>query len=79
MSRPLLVFPIAVVVLAFLTFCLGGHCAAWQWWGAVAIAVACGFWRRPAREGVRTGLLFLAWMAVVWVGCGLAVAPCWFD
>ena len=51
----------------------------WQWWAAAAIAMSAGFWRRPARDGIRTGLLFLGWMAVVWVGCGLAVAPNWFD
>lgn len=79
MLRLFLVFPAFVVLLAFLAFCFGGHCAVWQWWGAAFIAVASGFWRRPWGDGMRTGLLFLAWMAVVWVGCGLAVAPNWFD
>ena len=79
MLRLFLVFPISVVLLAFAAFVFGGRCAAWQWWLAAAVAVASGFWRRPARDGVRTGLLFLAWMAVAWIGCGLAVAPNWFD
>lgn len=79
MMRHLLVFPVLAVVLAFVSFVFGGHCAAWQWWTAAAIAIAAGFWRRPVRDGIRTGLLFLGWMAVAWVGCGLAVAPNWFD
>ncbi len=79
MIRQLLVFPVLVVVLAFASFAVGGHCAAWQWWLAAALAIAAGFWGRTAREGVRGGLLFLLWMAIVWVGCGLAVAPNWFD
>ena len=79
MLRLFLIFPMSVVVLAFLAFCFGGHCAAWQWWGAVATTVACGFWRRTPREGVRAGLFFIGWLAVTWVGCGLAVAPNWFD
>ncbi len=79
MSRLLLVFPIAVVVLAFASFLFGGHCAAWQWWAAAAVAISAGFCRRPARDGMRAGALFLVWMAVAWVGCGLAVAPNWFD
>ena len=28
---------------------------------------------------MRTGFVFLAWLAMVWVGCGLAIAPNWFD
>ena len=79
MLRLFLVFPIAVVLLASVAFLFGGCCAAWQWWLATAVAVASGFWRRTARDGVRTGLIFLSWMAIVWVGCGLAVAPNWFD
>lgn len=79
MQRLFLAFPASVVLLAFLAFCFGGRCAVWQWWGAAFIAVASGFWRRPWRDGTRAGLLFFAWMAVVWVGCGLAVAPNWFD
>ena len=79
MLRVLLLFPIAVVTLAFAAFAFGGHCALWQWWLAAAFAIATGFWRRPAREGIRAGLLFLAWMAIAWVGCGLAAAPNWYD
>ena len=79
MLRLFLVFPIAVVVLASASFVFGGCCAAWQWWLAIVLAVASGFWRRTAREGVCTGLIFLLWMAIAWVGCGLAVAPNWFD
>ena len=79
MQRLLLIFPTAVVMLASAVFVFGGRCAAWQWWLASAVAVASGFWRRTARDGVRTGLIFLSWMAVAWVGCGLAVAPNWFD
>ena len=79
MLRLFLVFPIAVVLLASVAFLFGGCCAAWQWWLATAVAVASGFWRRSTRDGVRTGLIFFSWMAIAWVGCGLAVAPNWFD
>ncbi len=75
----LLLFPVSVVALAFVSFAFGGHCAAWQWWLAAAIAVSAGFWRRPVRDGLRGGLLFLAWLAVVWVGCGVIAGAAWFD
>ena len=79
MIRQLLVFPVLVVVLAFASFAFGGHCAAWQWWLAAAIAIAAGFWRRTAQEGIRSGLVFIAWMAVVWVGCGVVAGAAWTD
>lgn len=79
MHHLLLAFPTVVVLLATAAFAFGGRCALWQWWLAALITVAIGFWRRPVREGMRTGLVFLAWLAVVWVGCGLAIAPNWFD
>ena len=79
MRHLFLVFPTIVVLLATAAFACGGRCALWQWWLAALITVAIGFWRRPVREGMRTGLVFLAWLAVAWVGCGIAVAPNWFD
>lgn len=53
MMRHLLVFPVLAVVLAFVSFVFGGHCAAWQWWIAVMLTVASGFWRSTAKEGIR--------------------------
>ena len=53
MTRHLLVFPVSVVVLAFVSFVFGGHCAAWQWWAAIVATVASGFWRSTAKEGIR--------------------------
>lgn len=79
MTRQLLVFPVAVVLLAFLAFAFGGHCASWQWWAAVGIAVVAGFWRRSARDGARGGLFFLGWMLVCWVGCGVIAGAAWTD
>lgn len=38
MPRVFLLFPIAVVTLAFATFAFGGHCALWQWWLAAVFA-----------------------------------------
>ena len=79
MMRQLLVFPISVVLLAFASFVFGGRCAAWQWWLAAAFAIASGFWRRPVREGARGAGLFLAWLAVFWVGCGVFAGAAWWD
>lgn len=79
MTRHLLVFPVAVVLLAFASFFFGGHCAAWQWWVAVVIAVASGFYRRPTRDGVRGGLVFIGWVLVFWVGCGVIAGASWTD
>ena len=79
MMRQLLVFPLSVVVLAFASFVFGGHCAAWQWWLAVAIALASGFWRRSARDGVRSGLFFIAWLLLFWIGCGVFMGAAWWD
>ena len=79
LERELAWFSILVPVLAFAAFMLGGSCAAWQWWVAAAAAVTTGFCGRRWRDGVCAGLFFVAWMAVVWIGCGLAVAPGWFD
>ena len=54
MARALLLFPVSVVALAFVSFALGGHCAAWQWWLAPALFVYVDLaagpapWRRRA-------------------------------
>ncbi|MBP5732957.1 MAG: hypothetical protein J6W66_03900 [Lachnospiraceae bacterium] len=79
MMRHLLVFPVLAVVLAFVSFVFGGHCAAWQWWIAVMLTVASGFWRSSAKEGIRSGALFLGWLALFWVGCGVFAGPAWID
>ena len=79
MMRQLLVFPVSVVVLAFVSFVFGGRCDAWQWWLAAVFAIAAGFWRRPVREGIRTGLSFIAWMAIAWIGCGVIAGAAWTD
>jgi len=79
MMRLLLVFPMSVVVLAFVSFVFGGHCAAWQWWAATAVALASGFWRSTAKEGIRNGALFLGWLALFWTGCAMIAGAAWFD
>lgn len=79
MLRHLLVFPVSVVVLAFVSFLFGGRCAAWQWWIAIMLTVASGFWRSSAKDGIRNGALFLGWLALFWVGCGVFAGPAWWD
>ena len=78
-KRQLYIFPVAVVVLAFLTFLFGGRCAAWQWWCGLAISVASGFWRLPLRSGLAATVCFLLWLCLVWIMCGTMIAPCGFD
>lgn len=47
-ERQVLIFPLLTVLLACGSFLLGGNCAAWQWW--VAVAVVCGgpfgYWKK---------------------------------
>ena len=49
-ARQVLVFPLLVVVLACAAFLLGGTCAAWQWWTAVAAVVLVPFVRKDRRR-----------------------------
>ena len=42
LERELLVFPLAVVLLATATFCFGGTCAPWQTWGGGRYLSSCG-------------------------------------
>ena len=60
-ERQVLVFPLLVVILACTSFLFGGHCAAWQWWMAVAVVILVPFarleqWRAALRA---TGLFIL--------------------
>ena len=73
LERELLVFPLAVVLLATATFWFGGTCALWQTWGGVGIAfIVSALDRRVSwQERVRGMALFLFYLALVWVlsGC----------
>lgn len=72
-------FPPMVVLCASVTFVFGGHCSAWQWYLPLACVATWGQWRSsPARSAVASSL-FLLWVVVVWVLCGISVAPGWFD
>lgn len=67
-ERPVLVFPVAVVLILSASFILGGRCCALQWWGGVAVAVACCFYRCGNwKKGVAVAALFLAWLVVFWL------------
>ena len=73
LERELLVFPLAVVLLATATFWFGGTCASWQTWGGVGISLlAASLDRRVLwKERLRGMALFLLCLAIVWVlsGC----------
>lgn len=79
LARTMLVFSVAVVMLASASFLFGGCCAVWQWWLAAAVAVASGGWRRPVCEGARGAFFFLAWLGVFWVGSGVFAGAAWWD
>ncbi len=58
-EKQVLVFPLLVVLLASGAFSLGGRCAAWQWWAAVATVAALPFCRRGAwREALVGTMMF---------------------
>lgn len=42
LERELLVFPLAVVLLATAAFWFGGKCALWQTWGGGNYCLSCG-------------------------------------
>ena len=73
LERELLVFPLAVVLLATAAFWFGGTCAPWQTWGGVGISLlAASLDRRVLwKERLRGMALFLLCLAIVWVlsGC----------
>ena len=73
LERELLVFPLAVVLLATAAFWFGGTCASWQTWGGVGISLlAASLDRRVLwKERLRGMALFLLCLAIVWVlsGC----------
>ena len=73
LERELLVFPLAVILLATATFWFGGTCASWQTWGGVGVAfLVAAFDRRASwQERFRGIALFLVCLALVWVlsGC----------
>lgn len=63
-ERQVLLFPLLVVILACVSFLLGGKCALWQWWTSVLIIVGLPFagksgWRAAAvATGLFAGVLF---------------------
>ena len=79
LEHKLWLFPALVVLCASAAFLFGGSCAAWQWHLPLVVVAAWGRWRTARRESVAATALFLAWVAVVWVLCGMVVAPGWFD
>ncbi len=78
-ERKLWAFPVLVVLCAAVAFLFGGTCAAWQWYLPLVVVAAWGQWRSAPRESAAATALFLLWIAVVWVLCGISVAPGWFD
>ncbi|HIV09362.1 MAG TPA: hypothetical protein IAC79_04535 [Candidatus Spyradenecus faecavium] len=73
LERELLVFPLAVVLLATAAFWFGGTCAPWQTLGGGGISLlAASLDRRVLwKERLRGMALFLLCLAIVWVlsGC----------
>ncbi len=68
-ERQVLVFPLLVVLLACASFLFGGHCAAWQWWTALAAVVAAPFARRKRLRAAlgATALFALLLIALRWL------------
>jgi len=75
-ERQVLVFPLLVVLLACASFLFGGHCAAWQWWTALAAVVAAPFARR---ERWRAALGATALFALLLISLRWLVPPFVWD
>ena len=64
-ERQVLVFPLLVLLLACVSFGVGGRCSSWQWWGGVLAVVGMPFARRfrwreaMISAGLFAGLLFV--------------------
>ena len=69
----ILVFPMAVVLLASLSLLCGGRCALWQWWGAVAVVLAFPFRKSDWKSAAMSDLWFLAVLFIIWVMSGISV------
>lgn len=79
-GRQTLLFPVAVTMLASVSFLLGGRCAAWQWWVCVAGTLLWGAWRGGwGRRGCLANGLFMALLAFVWVAAGCSMTAGWMD
>ncbi len=76
--RQVLVFPVLVVLIASVTFLVGDHCAAWQWWTAVGVVVAVPFRHGCVRGGLSAGT-FLLWLYSVKLATAVFVTPGWPD
>ncbi len=73
LERGLIAFPFFVLGIATTTFFLGGHCSLWQFWLAFAgtLAIMCGMRFKPWKSRVIGCVLFLLFLALVWLlsGC----------
>ena len=69
LERGLLIFPLAVVVIAMMTLWCGGVCALWQMWAGVVVAFGSMAYDRRVGWGKRAmGMgLFLLLLAFMWV------------
>ena len=78
-ERMVTLFPVLVVLLASIAFIFGGRCAQWQWWVAMVVSIGIagrdGLWRRTAMAGI----LFVLYLAVIWVLCRINWVGCWND
>lgn len=80
-ERGILVFPVAVTVLAALAFLLGGCAAAWQWWLPV---VGIGGWMmwgcgRSRLGGLLACSFFLVLLMGIWVAAGMLMPVAGID
>ncbi len=70
--RQVLFFPVLVVLIASVTFLFGGHCAAWQWWGAVLAVMALPFcFHKDIRKVALSNSLFALGLGTLWVLSGV--------
>ena len=74
LERQILAFPVLVVLLACVSFFFGGHCAAWQWWSAVAIVLILPWFTRDSRVALVADGAFVLLLIILW-----CVAPMVYD
>ena len=79
LERGLVWFSLLVPVLAVAALACGGVCSLWQWWTVGVFVVVCGFCRHNRREAAFAGGMFVLWLCVVWVLCGVLANPGGWD
>ena len=79
LERQLLIFSVAIAVIASTAFLFGGCCAVWQWYAAGLVALWIGSFGSERRVALRSSGCFILALGVMWGLSHTMITRTWID